>query len=117
MEVGSDVELKTIRYEPRDSGVALLTLDRPHRLNAWTGRMHTELRWAMNQAELDDGVRVVVITGAGRGFCAGADTTALEGHVERGGYDPGTPPDLAQPAAARGRRSRPTSHGCSGWRP
>jgi hypothetical protein len=38
-----------------------------------------------------------VVTGAGRGFCAGADTRALEGHVERGGYDAGTPPDLARP--------------------
>jgi len=96
------VELKTIRYEHRHPGIALVTLDRPHRLNAWTGRMHTELRWAMNEAELDDRVRVVVITGAGRGFCAGADTSALRGHAERGGYDPGTPPDLAQPAADSG---------------
>ncbi len=96
------MELKTIRYERVPSGVALLTLDRPHRLNAWTGRMHTELRWAMRDAELDDRVRVVVITGAGRGFCAGADTAALQGHADRGGYDPGTPPDLAQPAAGSG---------------
>jgi enoyl-CoA hydratase/carnithine racemase len=96
------VELKTIRYEQRDAGIVLLTLDRPDRLNAWTGRMHTELRWAMNRAELDDRVRVVVITGAGRGFCAGADTTALRGHAERGRYDPGTPRDLAQPAAGSG---------------
>ncbi len=96
------MELKSIRYEHHHPGVALVTLDRPHRLNAWTGRMHTELRWVMQEAERDDRVRVVVITGSGRGFCAGADTAALEGHAERGGYDPGTPADLARPAAGAG---------------
>ena len=83
------MDLKTIRYE-LDGPVALLTLDRPDRLNAWTGRMHTEYRWALQQAEDDAGVRVVVVTGAGRGFCAGADAQALSGHVAKGGYDPGT---------------------------
>lgn len=90
------MELKTIRYEVADR-VATITLDRPHRLNAWTGRMHTEYRWALQRAQDDDDVRVVVVTGAGRGFCAGADAGALEGHAERGSYDPGTPADLATP--------------------
>jgi enoyl-CoA hydratase/carnithine racemase len=90
------VELGAIRYE-LDGPVALVTLDRPHRLNAWTGRMHTEYRWALEQAERAEEVRVVVVTGAGRGFCAGADSAALEGHVAKGGYDPGTPDDLARP--------------------
>lgn len=90
------MQLKVTRYAVEE-GVATLTLDRPHRLNAWTGRMHTEYRWLLEQAEHDPAVRVVVVTGAGRGFCAGADTKALEGHVERGGYDAGTPPDLARP--------------------
>lgn len=89
-------ELKTIRYEV-DDRVATITLARPHRLNAWTGRMHTEYRWALEQAEHDDEVRVVVVTGEGRGFCAGADAQALDGHVAKGGYDPGTGPDLARP--------------------
>ena len=40
---------------------------------------------------------MVILTGEGRGFCAGADSKALESHVERGGYDPGTPADLANP--------------------
>ncbi len=96
------MELKTIRYEIGQSNtslerVATITLDRPHRLNAWTGRMHTEYRWAIAQAEADPEVRVIVVTGEGRGFCAGADSGALEGHVDKGGYDPGTPPDLANP--------------------
>jgi enoyl-CoA hydratase/carnithine racemase len=90
------MQLKTIRYEV-DDRVATVTLDRPHRLNAWTGRMHTEYRWALQQAQDDEGVRVVVVTGEGRGFCAGADAGALEGHAARGGYDPGTPEDLATP--------------------
>lgn len=90
------MELKVTRYEVEDR-VATLTLDRPDRLNAWTGRMHTEYRWILDQADRDPTVRVIVVTGAGRGFCAGADTAALAGHVERGGYDPGTPDDLVQP--------------------
>ena len=96
------MELKTLRYEVVAPGVGLVTLDRPDRLNAWTGRMHTELRSVMADAEASTEVRVVVITGAGRGFCAGGDAAALQGHVERGGYDPGTPTDLAQPAAGAG---------------
>jgi enoyl-CoA hydratase/carnithine racemase len=90
------MELRAVRYRV-DDRVATITLDRPERLNAWTGRMHTEYRWALQQAQDDDTVRVVVVTGAGRGFCAGADAAALEGHAERGGYDPGTPEDLARP--------------------
>lgn len=82
------MELKTIRYEV-DDRVARLTLDRPHRRNAWTGRMHLEYRWAMTEAEADDDVRVVVVSGAGDTFCVGADAKALEGHVDRGGYDDG----------------------------
>jgi enoyl-CoA hydratase/carnithine racemase len=91
------VDLKVTQYAVDEEGIALLTLNRPHRLNAWTGRMHTEYRWLLERAETDPAVRVVVLTGAGRGFCAGADTQALAGHVERGGYDPGTPVDLARP--------------------
>lgn len=92
------MERKTMQWEPRARpGVALLTLDRPDRLNAWTGRMHTELRATLHEADADPDIRVVVITGRGRGFCAGADTKALAGHVEKGGYDAGTPDDLAQP--------------------
>ncbi len=61
--------------------------------------MHTEVRHCLERAENDASVRIVVITGdpAGRTFCPGADGKALSGHAERGGYDPGTPPDLANP--------------------
>lgn len=84
---------KAIRYDVADH-VARLTLDRPHRRNAWTGRMHLEYRAAMTEAEADPEVRVVVVTGAesedGRtAFCVGADAQALSGHVDKGGYDDG----------------------------
>ncbi len=92
------MDLRVVRYDVGDDGVAVVTLSRPDRLNAWTGRMHAEYRWVLAEAERDRRVRVVVVTGAGRGFCAGADTKALEGHAERGAYDPGVQPDeLAKP--------------------
>lgn len=90
------MELKVTRYAVEE-GVATITLNRPERLNAWTGRMHTEYRWCLQQADADPAVRVIVVTGAGRGFCAGADARALEGHVQKGGYDPGTPDDIPRP--------------------
>jgi enoyl-CoA hydratase/carnithine racemase len=93
------MDLKTTRWELAEPGIGLLTLSRPERHNAWTGRMHTEIRHLLQAAENDPAVRVVVITGdpAGRTFCPGADSQALEGHVERGGYDAGTPDDIATP--------------------
>jgi enoyl-CoA hydratase/carnithine racemase len=59
--------------------------------------MHTEYRQAVAAAEADESVRVLVVTGAGRGFCAGADSAALDGHVAKGGYDPGIREPLATP--------------------
>jgi enoyl-CoA hydratase/carnithine racemase len=56
-----------------DDRVLTITLNRPDRLNAWTAQMGQELRAAFDRADADDEVRVVVVTGAGRGFCAGAD--------------------------------------------
>jgi enoyl-CoA hydratase/carnithine racemase len=54
-------------------GVLTITLDRPERLNAWTAQMGAELRAAFDMADADDEVRAIIVTGAGRGFCAGAD--------------------------------------------
>jgi enoyl-CoA hydratase/carnithine racemase len=58
-------------------GVATITLNRPERLNAWTGVMAGELRAALEAADADPAVRAIVLTGAGRGFCAGADMNDL----------------------------------------
>ena len=65
-----------IRYEVADP-VATITLNRPEVLNAWTDRMGIEVRHAIAQAEADTRVVGIVITGAGRGFCAGADMNRL----------------------------------------
>ena len=65
-----------ILYDVAD-GVATVTLNRPDKLNAWTALMEKEVQAAMARAEADDQVRVVVLTGAGRGFCAGADLQDL----------------------------------------
>jgi len=69
------VEYREITYAV-DAGVLTLTLDRPDRLNAFTARMGDELRDALDRSDADDDVRAVVVTGAGRGFCAGADLAA-----------------------------------------
>ncbi len=53
--------------------VLTITLNRPDRLNAWTGQMGAELMAAFDRSDADDEVRAVIVTGAGRGFCAGAD--------------------------------------------
>ena len=62
--------------------IATVTLNRPDRLNAWTATMETELRAAMVGAARDDDVRVILLTGAGRGFCAGADMSMLQSSAD-----------------------------------
>src|SRR5580692_11610841 len=56
-----------------DDGVLTITLNRPHRLNAFTAEMHQRMLAALREAQRDPGVRVIVVAGAGRGFCAGYD--------------------------------------------
>jgi len=65
-----------IRYHVAD-GVATVTLDRQDKLNAWTRKMEEEVTSAIQDAVADDSVRAIVLTGAGRGFCAGADMSLL----------------------------------------
>jgi enoyl-CoA hydratase/carnithine racemase len=74
-----------LRYAVAD-GVATITLHRPERLNAFTPVMAAELAGAAAAADADDDVRVVLVTGAGRAFCAGADLGGGEGTFrDRGG--------------------------------
>jgi enoyl-CoA hydratase/carnithine racemase len=72
-----------VLYEVVD-GLATVTLNRPDRLNAWTDRMGREVRHAMARAEADARVGAILLTGAGRGFCAGADMQML-GALASGG--------------------------------
>lgn len=65
-----------VKLEIRDDGVALLTLQRPDKRNAWNDAMEAELFHALAACDADAAVRCVVVTGAGRAFCAGADLSA-----------------------------------------
>src|SRR5579884_324975 len=84
------MEYHEILYDVADR-VATITLNRPDKLNAWTARMYEEVNDAMSSAEADDTVRAVILTGAGRGFCAGADMSLLSSIAE-GGLADGPPP-------------------------
>jgi len=80
------MDFTEIRYETADR-VATITLDRPDRLNAFTPTMRDELIDAFDRADADDEVRAVVVTGAGRAFCAGADLAAGGSTFDRTGEE------------------------------
>jgi enoyl-CoA hydratase/carnithine racemase len=94
------MDYEQITYEVDDM-VATVTLNRPDKLNAWTARMGDEIRDALTQAGRDEAVRAIVITGAGRGFCAGADMAVLD-KVSTGVREKGA--DWAVNASAGGPR-------------
>ncbi len=96
-------ELSAIRWEVAER-VATVWLHRPHRHNAWTGTMHTELRRVMAGIEHRDDVRAVVLTGTPPAFCVGGAAKALTAHGERGGYDSGMAGAPARPGDAGDRR-------------
>ncbi len=79
---------KVVEYEVIGRS-AVVTLDRPDRGNAWTGRLHAEYQHAVGRADDDPAVRTIVVTGRGWAFCVGGDAAALSGHAERGAYDDG----------------------------
>jgi 2-(1,2-epoxy-1,2-dihydrophenyl)acetyl-CoA isomerase len=80
---------ESILYEST-GGIARITLNRPDRLNSFTSAMHAELRDALAQVKADAGVRALLLTGAGRGFCAGQDLS------DRAVAPGGTPVDLGE---------------------
>ncbi|MBI4933087.1 MAG: crotonase/enoyl-CoA hydratase family protein [Actinobacteria bacterium] len=80
------MEYTQISYEVADQ-IATITLNRPDQLNAFTGVMMREVIDAFDQVDADDDVRVVIVTGAGRGFCAGADLSGGGETFSRGGSD------------------------------
>jgi enoyl-CoA hydratase/carnithine racemase len=84
-----------VLYERRDPGIALITLNRPERLNAWNGELEQAYFSHLDAAAADPDVKVIVVTGAGRGFCAGADMDTLQGL--------GADQSGAAPAAVGGR--------------
>jgi hypothetical protein len=82
----TDTEFSQITYDVSDH-VATITLSRPDKLNAFTGTMMRELIDAFDQTDADDDVRAVIVTGSGRGFCAGADLSSGGSTFARGGSD------------------------------
>ena len=68
---------ETLLYSVAD-GIATLTLNRPEKMNAFTPQMRDDLVAAFDATDADDAVRVVIITGAGRAFCAGADLSRAD---------------------------------------
>ncbi len=66
---------ETLLYEP-EGHVLVITLNRPEKLNAWNGRMETEFLDTLDAASADGAIRAIVVTGAGRAFCAGGDIGA-----------------------------------------
>ena len=85
------MNLDTVLYDVTD-GIATVTLNRPEAMNAWTPRLSDDLGIAMGAADADDEVRVVIVTGAGRAFCAGADLSDGES-----GFLGGRPGDDTRP--------------------
>jgi len=95
------MEYDQILYEVSER-IATITLNRPEKLNAWTGQMGQEVRAAMAAADADPDVRVILLTGAGKGFCAGADIALLAEIVESGGLPEGEDHALRHKPAGQG---------------
>jgi enoyl-CoA hydratase/carnithine racemase len=93
------MDYEQILYDVRDR-IATITLNRPERLNAWTPRMGRELHDAFHRAGDDPQVRVIMVTGAGRGFCAGADMQNLRGIQDGSAASEDAPLGAADPGRA-----------------
>lgn len=96
------MKFETILYDVQDE-ILTITLNRPDQLNAWTRQMLSDLLAALDQADEDDDVGAIVITGAGRGFCAGADLSGGGGATFKGA---GNQPHLDELGDSGGAASR-----------
>lgn len=74
--------LETMILDKKE-GIALLTMNRPERMNAFNEQMKDEFVQALRDIEKDDEVRILVVTGAGKAFCAGVDVARMEGEERR----------------------------------
>lgn len=104
--------METVRYE-RDGRVARIELHRPERMNAIVDPMPSELRQAVEEADADDGVHVIVLSGAGKGFCGGYD---LEVYAETPGPNPGVQEMPWDPMVDYQMMARNTDDFMSLWR-
>ena len=98
-----DLDLSDVSLETLDDGIAIVTLDRPDRLNAWTSRMEQDLSRVFRWCDGEDAIRGVVVTGAGRAFCAGADLSSGESRfseAQAAPVDPFHPWDVRKPVVA-----------------
>ena len=102
------MKFENILFEITD-GIARLTLNRPDKLNSFTGEMHVELRDALDTIQSDPTIRVLVLTGAGRAFCAGYDLSGADGEV------PVSPVEDKTAKTYRGHRSIDDEGGSNGY--
>ncbi|WP_448585957.1 crotonase/enoyl-CoA hydratase family protein [Thermaurantiacus sp.] len=102
-------DVQEIRLEIAE-GVAVLTLNRPEKLNAFTGRMMHELIAAFDETDANDDVRAVIVTGAGRAFCAGADLSAGASTFDYAARDDGLPARAGEGSPVRPDGTTDYSH-------
>src|SRR5271163_933303 len=101
------MDFAEIIYEKKDR-VATVTMNRPAKMNAWTPKMGAEMRTAMMDAERDPDIGAIIVTGAGRAYCAGADMTALSNIAS--GHGSARPAEEADPWMSQQRADYRTSY-------
>lgn len=109
----SEVEYSTITYEVHDRA-AVITMNRPKQMNAWTTNMAKEVKHAMATAEDDKNVFGIIITGAGKAFCAGSDMEDLQKMTKVGGLA-SAEKDKVDLSADPGDKDMPEGYGKGGW--
>ena len=87
-------------FTTAEGGIAVVTINRPHRLGAYTPQMCAELLDAIRRVRLDDGLRVLILTGTGRGFCTGGDVSPDAGFAEALSHQMGRARELREDAHA-----------------